>query len=86
MQDMTPLQKYLLQRKLMGGGVGPEMGMPPPTSAMGVVPDNGVAPPTGPSADPFTNGMSGTELDDPMDAQNEFQRKKMMAMRPYLGG
>jgi hypothetical protein len=41
--------------------------------------------PIGPNADPFQGGMQGSTLTDPFNAQDEFQRKKMMAMRPYLG-
>ena len=81
MQEMTPLQKYLLQRKLVGGGVGPEMGMAQ-AGSMGQNPMQQSEPlPIGPDADPFSGGET-----DPLNAMNEEQKKKMMAMRPYLGG
>lgn len=78
MREMTPLDQYLLQRKLAAGGAGPSGGMGLPTMPEG----SGIS-------DPASAGLQGLPVSNPVEGQGQFNpngidpRKKM---RPYLGG
>ncbi len=67
---MSPLQKYMMQRGMQGGGPAGAGGKP--------------AAPMGPGiADPYTEGDSAPPLTNPDDGMDEFDPRRRRP-RPYM--
>lgn len=69
---MTPLQKYMMQQRMAGEGIGPRGagGQPAAPIAPGM-------------ADPYTEGDEGSAMTNPDDGMNEFDPRRRP--RPYMG-